>query len=123
MLLFLKLAFMASIPVYGLVGWLLSRHPAPAQMPDAGMLQSMTYGLMALFALQALIIEPLLSRQLISQRRGYDKNTMIVKLAFFESGAIYGLILTLISHDVSYVAGFGAAAFLLMVVRVPVPAR
>ena len=46
---------------------------------------------------------------------------MIVKLSLFESGAIYGLVLTFITRDLNYLMGFGIAAMLLIFFRVPVP--
>jgi hypothetical protein len=114
----LKLAMMIAIPLYTCVAWLVcSQSAAPAA--DPGMIHILAVALTALYAVQLLVVEPLLSRQLMQRFGGYCQQVLVVRLAFFESGAVYGLLLTLLTHDMSYVCAFGGVALVMMLLRAP----
>lgn len=113
-----KFAFMNAIVLYALVAYFVCQQQPLAGEPQTW--QSLIYALMGVYALLALLIEPIISARMTQQRGGYTKEAMIVKLAIFESGAIFGLLLTFLTHNMSFVCGFGLVAFILMALRVPV---
>lgn len=115
--LLLKLAFMLAIPVYGLVAWLVTSNPALKQTEFDPILAQI---LAAVFFL-GVVIEPFVSRAVTRRTGGYTRTGMLVKLAFFVTGGIYGLVLTMMSYDMSYVLAFGSIALFLMLLRVPLP--
>lgn len=116
-----KLGLMATVPLYVLVGWWLTTQPATVAPMDAETLGIMSKAMIAIYAAIVLLVEPVVSRTAVVQMGGYGQKTMLLRLALFETGAIFGLLLTLLSHDPSYVMVFGALAFVLMAVRAPVP--
>ncbi|HIB66547.1 MAG TPA: hypothetical protein EYO33_15885 [Phycisphaerales bacterium] len=116
----LKYAFIFAIGVYGVVGWIVCRQPLDADAQQAETVGLLLPILTGTYIMQ-ILFEPFFTRRMMETQGEYNKNVMIVKLALFESGAIYGLLLTLITHDLNYLMGFGIAAMLLIFFRVPVP--
>ena len=116
----LKYAFILAIGVYGVVGWIVCRQPLDADAQQTEAVGLMLPILTGTYIMQ-ILFEPFFTRRMMETQGEYNKNVMIVKLALFESGAIYGLLLTLITHDLNYLMGFGIAAMLLIFFRVPVP--
>ncbi|HXE71997.1 MAG TPA: hypothetical protein VNO81_05005 [Candidatus Nitrosotenuis sp.] len=113
-LLVLHFAFMASVLVYGLVAWLLSRQPALAPALPTGPVPLLAGVLGVAFAAQAFLLVPMLTRRIPDPRRRH-----LVRLAIYESGAIYGLVLFFISRNLVYMAAFGGVALLLMAFCLP----
>lgn len=111
----LKLAFMASIPVYVLIAYLTRDQPATA---DPAMVVTMSRILAAIFAI-GIVMAPIVARN--SAKNLQDPNSQearnvrfILKAAFYESGAIYGLVLSLMSRDPMYTVYFGIPALLCL---------
>ena len=109
----LKLAMMASVVIFCGVGWFLCQQQpgGPTSPPETITMLAKILGGVAV--MQALMMAPILTRSLI-QRQGYTRGVMLIKLAFYESGALYGLILTILSHDIHYLMYFAAPAMILM---------
>ncbi len=116
----LKYAFIFAIGVYGVVAWIFCQQPFDADAQQAEAVGLILPILAGTYVMQ-ILLEPFFTRRMMETQGEYNKNVMIVKLALFESGAIYGLLLTLITHDLNYLMGFGIAAMLLIFFRVPVP--
>lgn len=100
----MKFAFMASIIVYGIVvsGMHLEGEPQDAH--------TMTMLLAAVYVV-ILLVSPLIERL---QKPGLP--AFVIRLACRETGAIFGLVLAMISHDPKYVLYFGVPAFLLLAI-------
>lgn len=108
----LKLAFLATIVLYVVLGFVLSGQAAEASTMPEGTRQTLTLALGAVFAMQAAFALLVLPRFMAQNPRGL----FIVRLAIYESGAIMGLVLTLLTHDPRYTLFFGVPAFLLILV-------
>lgn len=115
----LKFAFMSVIGVYVLVAWIVSQQPIPEGQEPQNV--DLFFKVLAGLFFMQIVTEPIISNALQKAKGAYTKDVMIIKLALYESGAIFGLVLSFISRDVNYVAGFGIIAFLLMMIRVPIP--
>lgn len=116
-----KLAFLAAIPIYCLVSWFVVQNPLQPP-PDPAVFSLMAKMLAGIYMATLLFVEPMVSRSSMQRLGGYNYNVMVLKLAFFESGALYGLVLTLITHHMAYVTGFGMVAFLMILLRAPAAA-
>lgn len=115
----LKFAFLAAIAIYGVVAWFVCQQP----MAEGQELPPFFFEILAVVFVAQILIEPMVTGQIIRRRGAYTKDAMLVRLAFYEAGAIYGLVLTFISHDMNYLAGFGIVAGLLILFRCPVPSE
>lgn len=118
----IKNAFILAIGIYGAVAWFICNQNIEP-LGDPGIVKSYTIILSVIYALTVLLAEPLISAHLVRSKGGYDQNVMIVKLGLLESGAVYGLFLTLMTRDINYVFAFGAIAAFLITLRVPIPKR
>ena len=109
----LKLGFMSAVPLYCAVAYLVAQHNKEA----AGDVHLLLPIFAVLFALQVLIA-PLLARSATgnlpvgSPQRA--TTTFVLRAFFYEAGAIYGLVLSFISHDFKYSLCFGIPALLLL---------
>lgn len=112
-----KFAFMNAIVIYAVVAYFVCQQPMQGEPHDWSML---SYAMMAVYALTVIVVEPLVSSQMTLRRGGYNKDVMIIKLAILETGAIMGLFLTFLTHNMNFVCGFGLVAFILIALRVPV---
>ena len=104
----IKVAFIGSACIYVVVAWFLAgQAPAgPAPTLDIGL---MTTILGAVYAL-TVVVAPLIVRRFPPG----SNSQMLVALALYESGALYGLLLSILSHQVQYALYFGTASVVLM---------
>lgn len=117
----IKMAFLLAVPLYVGVGWMTSRTQEGVE--GNAELAATLFPLLAIVFLAHVLLEPFVTRSLMKKHDGYTKEAMIIKLAFYESGAIFGLVLTFLSHDVNYVLSFGMVAAALILFRVPLPEK
>jgi F0F1-type ATP synthase membrane subunit c/vacuolar-type H+-ATPase subunit K len=110
-------ALMTSVVVYGLIGYVTGRAPSGAPLPPA-----MLYTLGGV-ALVVMVQIPFLRRRLLAPAEPTSSaparpamvrlfNGQILTWALCEAIALFGLILTLMAHDLRYVLGFGALSLL-----------
>ncbi len=97
---------MMSIVLYVAIGFLLGG--GEASFPPATA-HTLTLALGGVFVLQALFALLVLPR-LMSNRASLS----LVRIAVYESGAIMGLVLTLLTHNPMFTLYFGVPAFLLI---------
>lgn len=136
-----KVALIASIGVYGAVAFVVARRGPLGQPPTPDVLRLMAFALGA-FAVVLLVTAHLLPRLLLarlaaseqSRRRAAELgpeaaaaavafSVQVVQVALSESVAIFGLVLTLLSGDLTWFVGFGAAAVISMAAcRLPLEA-
>ena len=107
----LKFAFVASAFIYMFVAWIVSRGPAVPSAEALALSQKMAYVLTGVYMLTVALSPLLLSRQ----PKG-SNGRMILALGLYESGAIYGFMLSHLSHNPNYAYSFGGAAAVLMMV-------
>ncbi len=69
--------------------------------------------------LGTVLVEPIVSRFLSARHGGYTKEVMIMRLSMYQSGAIYGLLLSFMTYDVNYVLGFSIVTLVLTMLRAP----
>lgn len=105
--------------VYSTVAWLVVQNQPETTM-DPAQIRLFFVVLAAVYFL-VVLLEPLITGPSLRRNGRYEKNTMIVRLAIYESGAIFGLLLTFLSHDMKYTLGFGLAAICFMLLKAPVP--
>lgn len=116
----LKLTFLLTIPIYAVVAWFVLQQPGQDAPPDQ-MLGILFPVLAGIYLFQVIVIEPIISRTVTRSRGGYTKEVLVIKLAFFESGAVFGFVLSILSRDLNFVLGFGMVAGLLIALRAPLP--
>jgi len=106
-------AFMGSVLVYIGVAWLVTHQVRLERtLEPAGARQfAIVLGLVWVATLAAL---PILGRSLREHRA-----FLLIRLAMFESGALYGLALTLMSREANYMLAFGICALMLMATTSP----
>ncbi len=114
---------MATVPMYLLVAGVLVTQNALPPTLDPSSVGLMSKLLITLFAILVLLVEPAISRLATQQMGGYNSRVMLLKLSFFQSGALFGMILTLLSGNLLYVGVFGAVSLLLMAVKAPAAPR
>ncbi len=126
-------ALMASVVVYAVIGAVVSKSTAEPTPPVA---PTLVYTLVGVAA-AILLVLPLLRRTLLPPMREgmtlpddapLDRaQTAIARLntaniltwALTESAAIFGLVLTFLSHEPKYIYGLGAAAAVVLVQYAP----
>lgn len=102
----LKLAFLLSIPLYIGLSFFLRNAEGPA--PENTHLIAMV---LAFVSVTNVVLAPLIAR-----RGKTPQARFILKAAFYESVALYGFILSFITHDPNYSMYFGVPAFLLILI-------
>lgn len=117
-----KNAFILTTALYGFVGWLYCvQNPTPDTDPSFTKMMLLILG--GIYFLTIALIEPLAAVHFARKSGGYNQGVMILKLSLLQSGAVYGLFLTLLSKDTTYAFGFGTVAALLIAVRVTIPRK
>jgi len=116
-------AFLVSVAVYVLVARLvMGKAPALAPLPE--LLPWILAGVAVLALLSAQPLGALMARNAESQptpeaRQAGYRQAVVVAFAVRESAAIFGLVLTLLTGDLSWVLILAAAAVLAMVIGWP----
>lgn len=114
-----RIAFMTAPFLYATVAWLVGQNQPEPTMDPAQI--RLFFVVLAAAYLLVVLLEPLITGPSMRRYGRYEKNTMIVRLAIYESGAIFGLLLTFLSRDMKYVLGFGLAAICFMLLKAPAP--
>lgn len=109
---------MAAVPIYATVAWLVCQNHSESSLEPA-QIRMLFVALAAVYFL-LVVIEPMITGPTMRRFGRYEKNTMILRLGIYESGAVFGLFLTFVSYDLKYVLGFGMAAIILILLKVPV---
>lgn len=115
-----KFSFVVAPIIYIVMAGLVSQQAVEGSAPDPQMVANLSTVLCIVYAVTVLLT-PVIAGQVLRQQGVYNKSVMIVKLALFESGAIYGLMLSLLTHDIQWAGGFGMVAALLILFQVKVP--
>ncbi len=122
-------ALVASILVNGAVAWVVLSQGQLTPGEALAELPILPY-LLAAFGFGALVLAPLVSAMVLKQGAGHEpaepeqvlnryQSSVIVDFAIRESAAVIGLVATLLTGSMIWVAGLGAAAVLAMVLAWP----
>lgn len=124
-------AFAASTAVYAALGWLLASSTALdlPRLPRPGGLALVLCTVALLLLLAAPLAQRLLAQDRDARLRSMPvvpfetyRQATIVAFALREGAAIAGLVITLLTRDVRWVLGLGAAAVFAMLLGWPKPA-
>ena len=116
----LKLAFMLSIVTFVAVAEVVVRTtPVPSEGAEA---VKFLGPILVIFYAVLLVGAPFLVRR-IRAKQGEDNEQkltgrVVLQLAIYESGAIYGLVLSFLSHNKYWAHGFGAVAIAMIFLMV-----
>lgn len=138
-LLVIHASMMASVIMYGVIGYMISETMPPAAPMSHGLFLAIAGGAAAIFAALSFVLR---ARMMPARTRDHDnridegalgseparaalgklRGALIVSWALCEAVALCGLVVTFLFHDVADYAPFGAAALILMLVHAPKPA-
>jgi hypothetical protein len=130
---------MASVIMYGIIGYTISETMPPAEPMSHGMFLAIMAAVAAIcgalsFALRARMMpartrdhdgkidESALSSEPARAALGKLRGALILSWALCEAVALCGLVVTFLFHEVADYAPFGAAALILLLVHAPKPA-
>jgi hypothetical protein len=99
----MRFAFVAAVFVYMYIGYKQGQGPL---MPWADS-RSLVIGLTVTDAIMVALV-PLLTMRMV----GLPK--LVLKLAVYEAGAVFGLVLSFLTHDPHYAVLFGLPALVLL---------
>lgn len=104
---------MASVLIYIGVAWVVTHQGGMQRtLEPAGARQfAIVLGLVWMASLAALPV--------FGQRLREHRSFGLIRLAIFESGALYGLVLTMLSGDAKFTLAFGICALMLMSATAP----
>lgn len=123
-LLVIHASMMASVIMYGIIGFTVSADGPPSTDASRGLVLAIVAVVAALCAIASFVAKarmmPAADPDLPAPTRlGKVRGALIVAWALCEAVAICGLVPTLIFRDVSTYAPFGAAALVLLLVHAP----
>ena len=121
-------SMMASVIMYGIIGFTISAEAPPSSAPNHGLFVGILAGVAALCAIASFVVKARMmpaadSAEPPPTRLGQIRGALVVAWALCEAIAICGLVVTFVFHDVSDYSPFGAAALVLLLVHAPRPRR
>lgn len=128
-LLLIHASMMASVIMYGIIGYTISEELPPAAPMSHGAFVAIMAGVAALCAVLSFVLRARLmptsgtADEPAATRFGKLRGALIAAWALCEAVALCGLVVTFVFHDVSDYAPFGAAALVLLLVHAPRPRK